>query len=183
MTSGNHFSQANGSKFDTRTLVLMAALVALQIVFSRFLSIQSPTLRIGFGFVPIVIAAIMFGPIKAGIVAGVSDILGAILFSIGFTPLLTITAVLSGIVFGIFLYRKVTVVKTIIAVLITQVVLSLLLNSYFLFIMYFSGGTTLFAYIMTRVVQTIIMIVIQMIIILALGKILLPKLHLLTSKA
>lgn len=179
--STNKFLKA--FQMDTRTMVTMAILIAIQIIFNRFLSIQAWNLRIGFGFVPIVIAAIMFGTVKAGIVAGVSDILGALLFSFGFTPLITVSAVLTGVVFGLLLHKKLNLFNTVLSVLIAQLFCSLLLNSYFLYIMYFSNsGTSLFAFILTRVGQTAVMIPIQIITIYILGKVLLPKLHLITVK-
>ncbi len=169
-------------QIDVRTMTTMAVLIAMQIIFSRFLSLQAWNLRIGFGFVPIVIAGIMFGTVKAGIVAGVSDVLGALLFSYGFTPLITVTAVLTGVVFELFLYKKATMIRIVLSVLVAQIFCSLLLNSYFLYILYFSeSGTSLFAFIMTRVIQTIVMIVVEIAITLALGKVFLPKLKLITS--
>lgn len=169
-------------KFDVKTMTSMAVLIAIQIIFSRFLSIQAWNFRIGFGFVPIVIAGIMFGAVRAGIVAGISDILGALLFGYGFTPLITIPAILTGIVFGLFLHKKPTTARIILSVLVVQIFCSLLLNSFFLYIMYFSeSGTTLFAFIMTRVAQTAAMIAVEVAITLALGKVFLPKLKLITS--
>ena len=58
-----------GSKFNTRTLTSLALLTALEIVLSRFLSINAWNIKIGFSFVPIVVAALLFGPLEAGIVA------------------------------------------------------------------------------------------------------------------
>ena len=60
-----------------------AILVAIEIVLNRFLSINTPGLKIGFSFVPIVIAAILFGPVKAGVIYALADLIGAILFPIG----------------------------------------------------------------------------------------------------
>lgn len=179
----NEVTKKKSFEIDTKTLVTMGVLIALQIIFSRFLSINAWNLRIGFGFVPIVVAAIMFGAVKAGIVAGVSDVIGAFLFSFGFTPLLTITAVLVGVVFGLFLHKKQTVLNIVISVLIVQIICSLLINSYFLYILFFSNaGSSLTAFILTRVGQTAILIPIQIITTIALGKVFLPKLHLITAK-
>ena len=62
-------------RFDAFYIATIALLVALQVVLSRFLSIPTPVTKIGFSFVPIVIAARKYGVIDAGIVAFVSDIL------------------------------------------------------------------------------------------------------------
>lgn len=60
-------------------IVYMGLLIALKVILTRFLSIQTPIVRIGFGFLPIAVAGIMFGPIFAGI-AAIADILGMIIF-------------------------------------------------------------------------------------------------------
>ena len=50
--------------FSTRNLILMAALIAMQIILARFLSIQaSDILRISFESVPIVLAGMWLGPL------------------------------------------------------------------------------------------------------------------------
>ena len=66
-------------KFDVRKLVQISLLIALQIILTRFCSIQTPIVRIGFGFVPVVIIASMYGPISAGVANGIADIIGALL--------------------------------------------------------------------------------------------------------
>ena len=94
-------------KFDVRKLVQISLLVALQIILTRFCSIQTPIVRIGFGFVPVVIIATMYGPIYAGVANGIADILGLMLFPSGsFFPGFTLTAILAGVIYGVFLYNK-----------------------------------------------------------------------------
>ena len=95
------------SGFSTRVLTTLALLTALEIVLSRFLSINAWNTKIGFSFVPIVAAAILYGPAAAGIVGALGDFIGAILFPIGaYFPGFTLTAFLTGCVFGLFLHRK-----------------------------------------------------------------------------
>lgn len=89
---------------NTQQLVTMALLVALDIVLSRFGSINLWNTRIGFGFVPIVVAGMLLGPTKAALTAAVADIIGALLVPTGaFFPGLTVTAVLRGILYGVLL--------------------------------------------------------------------------------
>ena len=71
------------SKFNTKKLITLSVLVAMDVVLTRFLSINAWNTRIGFGFVPMVIAAMMYGPLSAGIVAALADFIGAILFPTG----------------------------------------------------------------------------------------------------
>ena len=50
-------------KSATSRLVIMAFLIAMEIILTRFCSINTPILRIGFGFLPVAMMGIMFGPV------------------------------------------------------------------------------------------------------------------------
>ena len=151
-----------------KLLPMMGVLIAIEIVLSRFLSINAWNLRIGFSFVPIAIAGMLLGPLSAGIVAAVADVLGAILFPTGpFFPGFTLTAFLTGVIWGIFLYRKQTPLRILFAVLINQLILSFLLNSLWISVLYGSPFMPLLA---TRIIQTAILIPVQFIVIGALMK-------------
>lgn len=75
--------------FSTRNLVMMAALVAIQIILARFFSIQTDTLRVSFESIPVILAGMWLGPLCGAIVAVVADILGTIIQGYGawFPPL------------------------------------------------------------------------------------------------
>ena len=78
------------SIFSTRNMVIMAALIALQIILSRYLSIQaSETLRISFETVPLALAGMWLGPVGGMIVALISDLLGTIIsgYGVWFPPI------------------------------------------------------------------------------------------------
>ena len=155
-------------KLDTRTIVTLGLLTAIEIVLSRFLSFSVWNMKIGLSFIPIVIAAIMFGPIQAGIVGALGDFLGATLFPIGaYFPGFTLTAFLVGVVFGLFLHKKQTVPMILGAVGINQLILSQFLNTYWISVLYGSPFSGLFV---TRIVQTLILIPVQITVILALTK-------------
>ena len=64
----------------TKHMVWMGILIAVSIVLSRFLSFSAWNVKIGFAFIPIVIGAVLFGPVQGGIAAAAADFLGAILF-------------------------------------------------------------------------------------------------------
>lgn len=128
-------------KTDLRMLVTMALLIAMNVILTRFLGIQTPLVQINFSFVPVVLAALLYGPIPAAIVGGFGDFLGAILFPAGaYFPGFTLTAVLAGLVYGFFLYRKPAAVwRAIAAVLIITVVLNMGLNTLWLWILMKDG--------------------------------------------
>lgn len=89
-----------------RQITYMAFLVALEVVLNRFCSINTMGLKIGFSFVPIVVAASLFGPVPAAVVYALSDVVGALLFPIGtYHPGFTVSAAVMGAVWGIFLYK------------------------------------------------------------------------------
>lgn len=118
-------------------IVILAMLTAMEIVLNRFLSVNTWNLKIGFSFIPVVAAAILYGPLAGGCVAALGDFLGAILFPIGpYFPGFTATALLTGIVFGLFLHPKQTPLRIGLSVAINQLILSLFLNTLWLFILY-----------------------------------------------
>lgn len=148
---------------NTHRLVIMALLMALTIILSRFLSISAWNLKIGFAFAPIALAGMLLGPIPAGIVAAAADFLGATLFPIGqFFPGFTLTAFLTGILFGAFLHKKVDTKKIVLVSISTQIIGSLLLNTQWISMLY---GTPFWALMPTRILQTCVMTVIQIIVI------------------
>ena len=90
------------SIFSTRSLVMMAALIAIQIVLTRFFCIQTDTLRISFGAIPVILAGMWLGPVCGGIVAVVSDILGTIIQGYGaWFPPLVLGPMMVGILSGV----------------------------------------------------------------------------------
>ena len=70
------------TKVNARCISMIGVLVALEIVLSRF-TIHTWNLKIGFSFVPVVVAAIFYGPLAAGLVGAIGDILSAVLFPVG----------------------------------------------------------------------------------------------------
>ena len=157
-------------KFDVRMLAYLGILTGMEIVLSRFLSINAWNIKIGFNFVPIAVAAILFGPIPAGIVAALGDFLGAILFPVGpYFPGFTFTAFLTGLVLGLLLHKKQSVARTVIAVAINQLALSLLLNSLWISILYGSPYVPLLA---TRIIQCAVLGPVQVVVIVLIARVL-----------
>ena len=149
------------SKINAKMLVTTAMLVAVEIILNRFLSINAWNIKIGFSFVPIVIAAILYGPVTAGVVGALGDFIGALLFPIGaYFPGFTATAFLMGVVFGLFLHKEQNLKRTVPAVLINQFILGLFVNSFWISILYGSPYGPLLA---TRVVQAALLTVVQIV--------------------
>ncbi len=94
-------------RIPVRLLTICAMLTALTVVLNRFGSIHTAGWTIGFSFIPVVAAAILYGPVTAAVVGGLSDLIGALLFPFGpYFPGFTATAALMGAVYGWFLYGK-----------------------------------------------------------------------------
>jgi len=126
-------------KFNTRTLVLTALLIALQIVFVRLLPIGAGSIRISLGFLPVAVAGMVLGPVGGGIMAVIADIVGMLLFSRGdvYFPLFTLTEFLYGVGFGLLLHKKeLSYIKLSIFTLIQFIFLNLVLNSLWLYFYY-----------------------------------------------
>lgn len=161
-------------RFDTKSIVTMGVLAAIEIILSRFVSINAWNIKIGFSFIPIAIAAMLLGPLKGGIVAAISDFIGAILFPIGvYFPGFTLTAFFTGFVFGVFLYRNQNTIRIILAVSINQLIFSLVVNTFWISVLYGSPYGPLF---LTRITQTAVLIPVQLIILWVLSKVLVRKL-------
>ena len=69
MTLGVELEHRNVKYAQT---LCIALLTALEIVLSRFLSISMWNTKIGFSFLPIAVAAILFGPLAAGTVGALA---------------------------------------------------------------------------------------------------------------
>ena len=157
-------------KINTKMLATLAMLLAIEIVLSRFLSIQTPITRIGFGFIPLVMAGILFGPIPAAIVAVLADVLGALLFPTGaYYPPLTITSLLVGLTYGFFLHKIsfdhkdiVDWIRIVGCVVVRQGIWALLLQSYWLSLL---QGITYKQCLVTRVPQVLILAAVEIVLI------------------
>jgi ECF transporter S component (folate family) len=155
-------------------------LVALAVVLTRILGINVLTAKIGFGFIPIIIAAMCYGPIYAAIIYAMADVIGVLLFPAGaFNPFFTLTAALAGAVWGLILFRKApasqwtTLGLSFLAALINNLVFSLAANSFLIHIFY---DVALASLIPTRLIQIAIMIPLQTAFIAVLWKNVVPRL-------
>lgn len=149
---------------NTQKLVITAFFIALEIILTRFCSINTDIIRIGFGFLPVAVIGILFGPLWAGAAYAVGDILGMMIFPTGsFFPGFTLTAFLTGTIYGIFLHRKTPSFKTIILpVLIICLGINLFLDTLWLSILFGQGYLALFP---ARIIKCVVMIPVQLILI------------------
>ncbi len=154
---------------STQMLVIVAMMVALHIVLSRFVSINAWNMKIGLAFLPVFITAYLYGPWAAMIVGGLGDFLGAILFPIGpYFPGFTLNCALTGLVMGLFLYKKQTPALIAAAVALDQLGISLWLTPVWISILY---GSPYWPLIVSRFLQIGLMLVIEFAVILLMSKV------------
>ena len=152
--------------------VCCALLIALTVILTKFLAIQTPALRISFSFIPIALTGMLFGPVNGLIVGGIADLLGVILFpNGGFHPGFTLVAALTGLCYGLFLYqkpgtpswsRKKFMFRVVASVLVINIVLDMGLNTLWLTQLLNKGFLALLP---ARAVKQLAMIVVQIIMI------------------
>lgn len=157
----------------TKRMTHIALLIAVEIVLSRFCSINTPIVRIGFGFIPIAMIGMMHGPLWAGGAAAMADFIGLMLFPTGaYFPGFTLTAFLTGVTYGLLLHRKNNWRRIILAVGIISLVLNLCLDTLWLYII---TGQGYMALLPTRILKCMIMTPVQIVVIRLISSRLYPR--------
>ena len=127
------------TKNSTRTLTVLALLIAMSIVFSRVLSISTGFVRFNLGSLPVLLAGIVFGPGAGFAVGALADIIGGILAGYAINPLITLGAASIGLVGG-WLWQTLHTMRLgqrlLLSVVAAHVVGSILINSLALHIFY-----------------------------------------------
>lgn len=125
-------------KWTVKKLSALAMLMALNIVMAEFTKfpIIPKVLELSFGFVPVALCGMLFGPVPAMLMSGAADVIGAILAGVEFFPGYTLSAVLSGLFYGLFLHKP--------HVSLWRIALGQLLVS----LVVYAGCNTLWAYVM-----------------------------------
>ena len=160
-----------------RKIIISALLLAAAIVINRFLSINTSILSIGFTFVPLMLAGIILGWKYSLVIAGLADLIGALLFPFGsFFIGYTISAILTGLVYGLLLYQKGSfkvdkkfMIRLLIAILIVCIFINGGLNTLWLLL---TSKKATIAILPTRLLKQLIMIPIMFITMTSLCKVL-----------
>ncbi|MFR2136997.1 MAG: folate family ECF transporter S component [Pseudoruminococcus massiliensis] len=150
-------------KLSTQTMAVFAILIATQFVISQFLTFQVWNIKIGFSFVPVVIAARLYGAVGATEVAGIGDIIGVMFRPVGiWFPPITISAMLVGAIFGLLLKKSDSFIRILISVLISEFVFSLFITPLWLTILYKGNETDFFAFYFSTLVSRLFVQIIPM---------------------
>lgn len=154
----------------TKKIILVAILLTLLIVLSRFFSIKTPIFKISLGFVPTMLCATWLGPKWTVLLNVLGDIIGATIFPTGpYFIGYTISTAIAGLIYGLLLYQKSLdlftdkklVIRTTISVLLITVFINLGLNTLWTSI---TSGKAFMVLIVTRLINQLIMIPIHIII-------------------
>lgn len=154
------------SKFSFKSLQSIAVcgmLIALDVTLRRLMELGDLDSSYSLAFLVVAAAGYWYGPVAAGLVHGVADLLGAVLFPKGSPHLgLMLSAVLIGVVYGVFLYNNTRPWRAVTAVVICQAGISLLLNSFWLSTLMTKGFA---AILISRIPQVCVMTVVQAVLI------------------
>lgn len=146
------------------TLSTAAMMIAVYVI---LYSVKIPIAvesRVSLTFLPIVIIAYLCGPIAAMIVGGVGDVLAYFAFPSGqYFPGFTVSAVMIGFIYGIFLYRvseKRLRLMIVIATAAVTFFVYTVLNTFWLSLMY---QKAYLVYLFSRFIKNLITFPLQMI--------------------
>lgn len=163
----------NKNHKQIKMIVVTGLLVALTILLDRPpLSFSTNGWKIGFAFVPIVVSAVMYGPIMAGVTYGLADLIAANAFPTGpYFPGFTVCAVLMGVVYGLLLNKKHgfepekrvwAVVRIVLSVLINCAI-GLFLNTLWVSMLY--GKRTYWGWFVYRIPEYVILVPVSIVLI------------------
>lgn len=164
---------------NVQPLVALAMLLAIRVIVGIFanstMALFGNMVKISVNFLPIAIAAALFGPVGAALVGGLGDIISFFVNPASggaYFPGFTLNGILTGLILGIFLYKNnVTLKSVIISWSINAVFVEVLLSGYWLYFIYGMGsGTSFYVYLWTRVISEAIKFIPSVLLILAVGK-------------
>lgn len=157
---------------DVRKLAVMAMLLALAVVLGFYATVQvGDYLKIGFAFIPNELTGMLFGPAAGGVMGAVADIAKFLVKPTGaFFPGFTISGLVGGLIYGLVLYKKPVSLKRIIAAnALVTVFVNLLLNTYWLTVLY---GSAFVALLPARIIKEAILLPIDIVLFFTVAKVL-----------
>lgn len=134
-----------GPRFTTKNITLAAMLVALQVILEK-LSIGDPAvLKFSFGFIATALIGYSLGPWIGGWAMVVSDLISNTIFSSGslFFPGFTLSAFISGVIAGMFLYnQKISWQRILVYEFFQLLITNVLLTTLWLYLMSMSSSSS-----------------------------------------
>jgi riboflavin transporter len=137
----------------TYAIIVSGLLVALSIVLTRVFSanliiVGVPATRLSIGFLPIIICGMVIGPVWGFFAGGLADALGFLIFPNGtYFPLISLTSALAGLLPGLIacsVKKAPDWLKALLCVSAVQILCSMLLQTYWLTLLYGKAFELLF---------------------------------------
>ncbi len=146
-----------------QTLAICAMLIAVNAVLGQFTLPISESVRIGFGFVTVPFASMLYGPLAGCVMGMLQDLVSFVIKPTGGLIIaLTLNAGMMGIVYAAFFYkRKISFAKVVLAQLVVVCVINIVLNSIALAPIVGSG---LVGILPGRLIKNVIMLPVQIMI-------------------
>lgn len=144
-----------GTTWNSAFITRMGISIALTILLTYILAIHTTFVHITFGFIVTAIFGAVYGPLRAGIMAAISCLIGMTLFGKGvFFPGFILTEFLRGYIFGYFLHGKdMTIRRILLPEALVTICLHLGLNTMWLVIFYGKAADAIF---MSRLIKNVL---------------------------
>lgn len=149
---------------SVRNLCLIALIIALRVIANAFsIPIVKGYLEIAFDFIPAMIGGLLFGPIVAIYSGAIGDIAGFLLNpSSDFNLCYTLSAILSGFIYALFLYKqKITILRIFVSKLIVNLFVNSFLGTLWIYIYYNTKGRGFLVLLGTRLIKNLISLPIE----------------------
>ncbi len=152
----NLFTDSVKELKQVSTVTVMAMFAAISIVLGYFTLVLGDYLKIGFSSIANQFVYYLFGPVAGGLFGGALDILKYIIRPTGaFFPGFTIGAMIGGVLYGCFLYKRpISFLRILAAELTVSVICNMLLGTLWLSMLY---GKAFLALLPMRVLKNLIM--------------------------
>lgn len=145
----NSFKDSAKEFKSVNSLATTGLLIAMRTVLAVFLSFPiTPTLRISVSFLANVIIGVLYGPVVGFVSGAVGDLIQFVIKPTGaFFPGWTLSAALSGLIFGLFFYKRFPkkvfdikyMILCVLALTAEMVLINLLLGTFWCVLMYGKG--------------------------------------------
>ena len=154
------FTESAKEVKNVKSITGVAMLIAMNVILSFASFNLSESLRISVSFIVTAVIGMMYGPAMCGLASGTGDLIRYLVKPVGgFFPGFTLTAVLEGVIFGVFLYKeKCTLTRAILAKSAVSLLLNCGLNTFWLTVMYGTPFTQLF---ITRSIKNIALLPVE----------------------
>ena len=151
------------------TVTVMAMFAAISVVLGYFTLVLGDYLKIGFSTIANQFVYYLFGPVAGGLFGGALDILKYIIRPTGaFFPGFTISAMVGGVLYGCFLYKRpISFWRVLAAELTVSIICNMLLGTLWLSMLY---GKAFMALLPMRVFKNIMMWPVNSILFYTIGK-------------